>query len=50
MLLFLEKIVKKGARLVVEPIEGFDNRLIAFLVLNMKNTNSNLIELVEAKK
>ena len=46
----VEKMVKKGARLVVEPIEGFDNRLIAFLVLNMKNTNSNLIELVEAKK
>ena len=46
----IEKMVKKGARLVVEPIEGFDDRLIAFLVLNMKNTNSNLIELVEAKK
>jgi methylmalonyl-CoA/ethylmalonyl-CoA epimerase len=46
----VEKMVKKGARLIVEPIEGFDNRLIAFLVLNMKNTNSNLIELVEAKK
>ena len=46
----VEQMVKKGARLVVEPIEGFDNRLIAFLVLNMKNTNSNLIELVEAKK
>ena len=46
----VEKMVKKCARLVGEPIEGFDNRLIAFLVLNMKNTNSNLIELVEAKK
>ena len=46
----VEKMVKKGARLVVKPIEGFDDRLIAFLVLNMKNTNSNLIELVEAKK
>ena len=46
----VEKMVKKGARLVVDPIEGFDNRLIAFLVLNMKYTNSNLILLVEAKK
>ena len=44
------KMVKKSARLIVEPVKGFDNRLIAFLILNMKNTNSNLIELVEVKK
>ena len=43
-------MVKKSARLIVEPVKGFDNRLIAFLILNMKNTNSNLIELVEVKK
>ena len=43
-------MVKKGARLVVEPVKGFDGRLIAFLILNMKNTNSNLIELAEVKK
>jgi len=45
-----EKMVKNGARIIVEPIKGFDDRLIAFLVLNMKNTNCNLIELVEIKK
>ena len=44
------KMVKKSARLIVEPVKGFDNRLIAFLILNMKNTDSNLIELVEVKK
>ena len=44
------KMVKKSARLIVEPVKGFYNRLIAFLILNMKNTNSNLIELVEVKK
>ena len=46
----IEKMIKKGARLIVEPVKGFDDRLIAFLILNMKNTNSNLIELVEVKK
>ena len=46
----VEKMVKKGARIIVEPVKGFDDRLIAFLVLNMKNTNCNLIELVEIKK
>ena len=46
----VEKMVKNGARIIVEPVKGFDDRLIAFLVLNMKNTNCNLIELVEIKK
>ena len=45
-----EKMVKNGARIIVKPVKGFDARLIAFLVLNMKNTNCNLIELVEIKK
>ena len=45
-----EKMVKNGARIIDEPIKGFDDRLIAFLVLNMKNTNCYLIELVEIKK
>ena len=45
-----EKMVKNGARIIVEPIKGFDDRLIAFLLLNMKNTNCNLIELVETKR
>ena len=46
----IEKMVKNGARLVVKPVKGFDDRLIAFLLLNMKNTNCNLIELAEIKK
>ena len=46
----IEKMIKKGARLIVEPVKGCDDRLIAFLVLNMKDTNSNLIELAEVKK
>ena len=46
----VEKMVKNGARVVVEPVIGFDDRLIAFLLLNMENTNCNLIELVEIKK
>ena len=33
-----------------KEIEKIDDRLIAFLVLNMKDTNSNLIELAEVKK
>ena len=45
----IEKMVNNGARLVVEPVKGFDNHLIAFLFLNMKNTKCNLIELVEKK-
>ena len=43
-------MVKNGARLVVEPVKGFDNNLTAFLLLNMKNTKCNLIELVKIKK
>ena len=46
----IEKMVKNGARLVVEPVKGFDDRLIAFLLLHMKKTNCNLIELAEIKK
>ena len=46
----VEKTVKNGARIIVEPVKGFDDRLIAFLLLNMKNTNCNLIELVETKR
>ena len=43
----LEKMTNRGARIIVEPTKGFDNRIIAFVLLNMKNTNCNLIELVE---
>ena len=46
----VEKMVKSGARLVVKPVIGFENRLIAFLLLKMKNTKCNLIELVAKKQ
>ncbi len=45
----IDKMVKNGAHLVVAPIKGFEDRLIAFIMLNLKKTNCKLIELVEAK-
>ena len=45
----IDKMVKNGAHLVVAPVKGFENRLIAFLMLNLKKTNCKLIELVETK-
>lgn len=41
----LEELKKKGATIIVEPVIGFENRLTAFVFLNMKGTNCNLIEL-----
>lgn len=43
----IEDLVAKGARLIVKPVEGFEGRIIAFVMLNMKQTNCNLIELAE---
>ena len=45
----IDKMVKNGARLVVAPVKGFEDRVIAFLMLNMKKTKCNLIELVGPK-
>ncbi len=45
-----KKMQEKGARVIVEPIKGFEDRLISFILLNMKNTNCNLIEFAEKKK
>ena len=45
----IEKMKMNGARVIVEPTKGFEDRLIAFVLLNMKNTNCNLIELAERK-
>ena len=45
----IDKMIKNGARLVVAPVKGFEDRLIAFLMLNMKKTKCNLIELVGPK-
>jgi methylmalonyl-CoA/ethylmalonyl-CoA epimerase len=45
----LASMKKKGATVVVEPVIGFDSRLIAFVDLKMKNTKCGLIELLESK-
>ena len=45
----IEIMKQKGARVIVEPTIGFEDRLIAFILLNLKNTNCNLIELVNKK-
>ena len=45
----IETMKQKGARVIVEPTIGFEDRLIAFILLNLKNTNCNLIELVNKK-
>lgn len=46
----LKQMKENGARVIVEPTKGFENREIAFVMLNMKNTNCNLIELAEKRK
>ena len=46
----LESMKKNGGRIIVEPVKGFEDRLIAFVLLDMKNTNCKLIELAEKKK
>ena len=43
----LEKMKKNGAHIVVDVVKGFEERLTAFVMLDMKNTNCNLIELAE---
>ena len=45
----IEEFRNKGCRIIVEPVKGFENRLIAFVFLKMKNTKCNLIELAEEK-
>ena len=45
----LADLENKGATILVRPVIGFDNRLIAFVDLNMKNTKCGLIELLESK-
>ena len=46
----IKKMKDNGGRVIVEPVEGFEGRLISFILLHMKNTNCNLIELAEKKK
>lgn len=45
----ISSMEKNGATVVVKPVVGFENRRIAFLDLNMKNTRCGLIELLETK-
>ena len=45
----LASMENKGATILVKPVIGFDNRLIAFVDLNMKNTKCGLVELLESK-
>ena len=45
----LEKMKKNGVHIVVDVVKGFEERLTAFVMLDMKNTNCNLIELAEKR-
>jgi len=45
----LRTMSEKGATILVNPVKGFDDRLIAFVDLNMKNTKCGLIEFLETK-
>lgn len=46
----LDGMARKGATILVKPVKGFDERRIAFVDLNMKNTKCGLIELLETRK
>lgn len=46
----LDEMERKGATVLVKPVRGFDERHIAFVDLNMKNTKCGLVELLETKK
>lgn len=45
----LDSLAKKGATVLVNPVKGFDERRIAFVDLNTKNTNCGLVELLETR-
>ena len=45
----IDEFVKNGARVIVEPVKGFEDRLTAFVLLNMPKTKTNLIELAEPR-
>jgi len=46
----LDDMARKGATVLVKPVRGFDERRIAFVDLNMKNTKCGLVELLETAK
>ncbi len=43
----MKTLERKGATVLVNPVEGFDNRRIAFVDLNTRNTKCGLVELLE---
>lgn len=45
----LDSLSKKGATILVNPVQGFDERRIAFADLNTKNIKCGLVELLEKK-
>ncbi len=45
----LESLSGKGATILVNPVKGFDERRIAFVDLNTKNTKCCLVELLETR-
>jgi methylmalonyl-CoA/ethylmalonyl-CoA epimerase len=45
----IEEMRKQGVAIIVEPVKGFEGRLVAFVLLEMKSTNCNLIEFAEKK-
>ncbi|NHI03055.1 hypothetical protein DYY67_0176 [Candidatus Nitrosotalea sp. TS] len=43
----VDSMASKGATVLVAPVKGFDERRIAFVDLNMKNTKCGIIEFIE---
>lgn len=43
----VKTLERKGATVLVNPVEGFDKRRIAFVDLNTRNTKCGLVELLE---
>ena len=46
----VKSITAKGAILLVPPEKGFDDRKIAFVDLNLKDTKCGLVEFIERKR
>jgi len=44
-----DEMVKKGAKPIIKPVIGFENRMTAFVFLPFSDLNCNLIELAEEK-
>jgi methylmalonyl-CoA/ethylmalonyl-CoA epimerase len=44
----VKSLERKGATVLVSPVKGFDNRRIAFVDLNTRNTKCGLVEVLES--